>query len=181
MNRRLVELGQVIKTQVELVQCQLATPMAKVATTANKETESTPDTKGSDDESRAKDYYSLWQAEDAAAEEDTPPTFARRKTSMRQVVIGVAAAACLLVIVMFGTGTIEDMLTGFILINGPPGAQVWVEGTLIGETPLPKITAQIGEREVDVIHTDAGKILKTVVVDSESPSVLTLGPPEPAS
>jgi hypothetical protein len=68
-----------------------------------------------------------------------------------------------------------------LLIDGPPGAQVWVEGTLIGETPLPKISAEIGEREVVVIHPEAGEIRETVMVDSESPAVLTLGPAEPAN
>ncbi len=77
---------------------------------------------------------------------------------------------------MFGGGTLDSMPTGHILIDGPPGAQVWVEGTLIGETPLPEISAEIGEREVVVIHPEAGEIRQTVMVDSESPAVLTLEP-----
>ena len=150
---------------------------ASVTTTDTVETPDVPDA----DDAPAKDYYSLWQTDETPGLETVTDTAARPKRDARQAVVGIAAAACLVAVVMFGAGAADDIQIGYILVDGPPGAQVWVEGTLIGETPLPEISAQIGEREVVVIHPEAGEIRQTVLVDAESPTVLTLGPTEPVS
>jgi hypothetical protein len=68
----------------------------------------------------------------------------------------------------------EEPETGSILIDGPPGALVWVEGTLIGETPLPEITVELGEREVVVIHQETGEVRQTLTVGADEPAVLSL-------
>ena len=154
--------------------------VSKVASVAKADTEPTRDTENQV-ESRAKDYYSLWQTEDTPGDKSPTDVGARPRRTARNVVLAVAAAACLLIVVMFGAGNIDDIPTGYIVIDGPPGAKVWIEGTLIGETPLPEISAEIGAREVVVIHPEAGEIRQTVVVESESPAVLTLGPAEPVS
>ena len=134
----------------------------------------TPDTTDSAEISR-KDYYSLWHpAEGAGTESDEPAVSASRTSNLQRIVFGGVAAACILVGVMLGTGGVEETETGSIRIDGPPGAQVWVEGTLIGETPLPEISAELGEHEVVVIHPETGEIRRTVTVVADAPAVLSL-------
>ena len=120
------------------------------------------------------DYYSLFRdsdRQDGAALETAPPA---RRVSLRQAFIGIGAAAIVLVGVFVGTGTLDQQSTGLILIEGPPGAQVWIEGQLIGETPLPEISAEVGTLEIVVLHPEAGEVRQTVVVDADSPAILTL-------
>ena len=121
------------------------------------------------------DYYSLFRGRDprdGAGPETAPPA---RSVSLRQVFIGIAAAAVILVGIFIGTGTLDEESTGLIVIDGPPGAKVWVEGQLVGETPLPEITAEVGTREVVILHPEAGEVRQTVIVDADSPAILTLG------
>ena len=135
----------------------------------------TPDTTGDSEEASQKDYYSLWRpTEDTDAESGQPVAFAGRTSNLRRMVFGGIAAACILVGVMLGTRGIEEAEVGSIVIDGPPGAQVWVEGTLIGETPLPEISAELGEREVVVIHPESGEVRETVTVGADAPAVLSL-------
>ena len=128
-----------------------------------------PDTTGDSPETSHKDYYSLWHSAEGENESDAPSAVASRTSRVRQIVLGGAVAACLLVGVMLGTGGVEGPETGSILIDGPPGAQVWVEGTLIGETPLPEISAELGEREVVVIHPENGEVRQMVTVGTDAP------------
>ena len=121
------------------------------------------------------DYYSLFRggdAQDGTDPETAPPA---RRVNLRQVFVGIGAAAVILLGFFIGTGSLDDRSTGLILIEGPPGAQVWVEGQLIGETPLPEISADVGDREVVVLHPETGEVRQTVVVDADSPAILTLG------
>ena len=135
----------------------------------------TPEVTDDEPEAAQNDYYSLWQATDGTeTEADEPGASASRAPKLRQIVFGGVAAACILVGVMLGFGGNEETETGSILIDGPPGAQVWVEGTLIGETPLPEITAELGEREVVVIHPETGEVRQTLTVGADEPAVLSL-------
>ena len=122
------------------------------------------------------DYYSLFRGGAAQDETDDPETAPpARRVNLRQVFLGIGAAAVILLGFFMGTGSLDDRSTGLILIEGPPGAQVWVEGQLIGETPLPEISADVGDREVVVLHPEAGEVRQTVVVNADSPAILTLG------
>ena len=94
--------------------------------------------------------------------------------NLRQAFIGIGAAAVVLVGVFVGSGTLDKQSTGLILIEGPPGAQVWIEGQLIGETPLPEISAEVGTREIVVLYPEVGEVRQSVVVDADSPAILTL-------
>ena len=135
----------------------------------------TPDTTGDSGETSRKDYYSLWHpAEGASTESVEPGVSASRTPNLQRIIFGGVAAACILVGVMLGTGGVEEPESGSILIEGPPGAQVWVEGTLIGETPLPEISAELGEHEVVVIHPETGEVRQTVTVVADTPAVLSL-------
>jgi len=95
-------------------------------------------------------------------------------TDRRQILFGGAAAACVLIGVMLGFGGLGESQTVYIQIDAPPGAQVWLEGTLIGETPLPDISAEVGEQEVVVIHPETGEIRRTVIVGADSHTILSL-------
>ena len=96
------------------------------------------------------------------------------------MIVGLGLAAGVLLAILFGGGAFSGDATGYILIDGPPGAEVWVEGRFIGETPLPEIPATVGARQVIIRHPEAGEIRRTVVVDADSPAILTLGAdPEP--
>ena len=81
-------------------------------------------------------------------------------------------------VLYFGMGSAPEGNTGYIVVDGPPGAQVWIEGQLIGQTPLPEISAEVGAREVIIRHPDAGEIRETVTVDPEAPAMLRLAPDE---
>ena len=134
----------------------------------------TADTTDDGAETPQKDYYSLWHSADGTdAESDKPAALASRRLSLRGKVFGGAAAACILIGVMLSGGS-EETETGSILIDSPPGAQVWVEGTLIGETPLPEISAELGEREVVVIHPETGEVRETVTVSTDTTVVVSL-------
>lgn len=151
----------------------VAPPVAQVEPVS--EDPSAPDGTSESPETPTKDYYSLWQTDDTDSEPEEAQAATPRKTGLRQVLFGGAVAACILIGVMLGSGGSEEDPTGYILIDSPPGAQVWVEGTLIGETPLPEISASVGEHDVVVIHPDAGELRQTVTVDADSPTILTLG------
>ena len=134
----------------------------------------TDETTDDSPETPQKDYYSLWHsAAGTDAESDEPAALASRTSNLRGKVFGGAAAACILVGVMLSGGS-EETETGSILIDSPPGAQVWVEGTLIGETPLPEISAELGEREVVVIHPETGEVRETVTVSTDTTAVVSL-------
>ena len=135
----------------------------------------TPDTTDGSPETSQKDYYSLWHAADGTdAESDEPAALASRTSNPRRMVFGGVAAACILVGVLLSSGGNEETGTGSILIDGPPAAQVWLEGTLIGETPLPEISAELGEREVVVIHPENGEVRQTVTVGADATAVVSL-------
>ena len=126
------------------------------------------------------DYCSLWSSPAAADTASTSEKPNEHKPRSRQMIVGLGLAAGVLLAILFGGGAFSGDAISYILIDGPPGAEVWVEGRFIGETPLPEIPATVGARQVIIRHPEAGEIRRTVVVDADSPAILTLGAePEP--
>ena len=63
---------------------------------------------------------------------------------------------------------------GYVRVDGPPGAELWVEGSLVGLMPLPEIPTPIGTREVVVRHPAVGEWRELVVVGTDATAVLSL-------
>ncbi len=138
--------------------------------TAQTDTETAPDS----DEQAPQDYYSLWRGGDASEDTEVAEEVEGPASRVRRILLGAGAAACVVLALYFGMAGGPDGDTGYIVIDGPPGAQVWVAGKLIGQTPLPEISAEVGTLEVIVRHPDAGEIRETVTVNTEAPAVLRL-------
>ena len=73
---------------------------------------------------------------------------------------------------------------GYLRVDGPPGADVWIEGRLVGQTPLRDTPTPIGTREVVVRHPEAGERRELVVIGTGTVTVFrleTAGEPPPAA
>ena len=57
---------------------------------------------------------------------------------------------------------------GRISINALPWAQVWIDGTSVGETPLANLPLAIGEHEIVFRHPQLGERRETAVVKSDA-------------
>src|SRR5262249_4316742 len=55
---------------------------------------------------------------------------------------------------------------GRVSINAQPWAQVWIDGTLVGETPLANLAVSAGEHEVVFRHPQLGERRETTIVKS---------------
>jgi hypothetical protein len=55
---------------------------------------------------------------------------------------------------------------GRVSINAQPWAQVWIDGNLIGETPLANLTVSAGEHEIIFRHPQLGERRETTIVKS---------------
>jgi hypothetical protein len=55
---------------------------------------------------------------------------------------------------------------GRVSINAQPWAQVWIDGNLVGETPLANLTVSAGEHEIIFRHPQLGERRETTVVRS---------------
>jgi serine/threonine-protein kinase len=53
-----------------------------------------------------------------------------------------------------------------VSINAQPWAQVWIDGNLIGETPLANLTVSAGEHEIIFRHPQLGERRETTIVKS---------------
>ena len=53
---------------------------------------------------------------------------------------------------------------GSLSLNALPWAEVWLDGTRIGETPVGNVTARAGTHELIFRHPDHGEIRQTVIV-----------------
>lgn len=60
-----------------------------------------------------------------------------------------------------------------LVLDSPPGVEVWIEGVRIGVTPLADIRAAIGTREVLLRHPERGDIRKVVEVVSGRTTAVT--------
>jgi PEGA domain-containing protein len=55
---------------------------------------------------------------------------------------------------------------GRVSINAQPWAQVWIDGNLVGETPLANLTVSAGEHEIVFRHPQLGEHRETTIVKS---------------
>jgi hypothetical protein len=55
---------------------------------------------------------------------------------------------------------------GRVSINAQPWAQVWIDGNLVGETPLANLTVSAGEHEIVFRHPQLGERRETTIVKS---------------
>ena len=55
---------------------------------------------------------------------------------------------------------------GRVSINAQPWAQVWIDGNLVGETPLANLTVSAGEHEITFRHPQLGERRETTIVKS---------------
>jgi hypothetical protein len=55
---------------------------------------------------------------------------------------------------------------GRVSINALPWAQVWIDGNLVGETPLANLTVAPGEHEITFRHPQLGERRETAIVKS---------------
>jgi hypothetical protein len=55
---------------------------------------------------------------------------------------------------------------GRVSINAQPWAQVWIDGNLVGETPLANLTVSPGEHEIIFRHPQLGERRETTIVKS---------------
>jgi hypothetical protein len=53
---------------------------------------------------------------------------------------------------------------GSLSVAGPPGAEVWVDGERVGETPLSDVKISIGTRELTIRHPQLGERKLTVTI-----------------
>ena len=72
-----------------------------------------------------------------------------------------------------------ELPDGHLRIDGPPGADVWVGGRLIGHTPLSDTPIAMGTHDVVVRHPALGEWREEVVVGADAPTVLTVGDTDP--
>ena len=72
-----------------------------------------------------------------------------------------------------------ELPDGHLRIDGPPGADVWVGGRLIGQTPLSDTPIAMGTHDVVVRHPALGEWRQEVIVGADAPTVLTVGDTEP--
>jgi hypothetical protein len=55
---------------------------------------------------------------------------------------------------------------GRVSINAQPWAQVWIDGSLVGETPLANLTVSPGEHEIIFRHPQLGEHREKTIVKS---------------
>ena len=61
---------------------------------------------------------------------------------------------------------------GTLSLNAQPWAQVWVDGTRVGETPIGNLVRPIGRHEVVFRHPELGEHRETVMVTALQPTRL---------
>jgi hypothetical protein len=65
-----------------------------------------------------------------------------------------------------------DLPNGVVSINALPWAEVWINGTRVGETPIGNLPWQIGSHEVVFRHPQLGERRETVVIGAQNPARL---------
>ena len=56
---------------------------------------------------------------------------------------------------------------GDVSINALPWAEVWLDGTALGQTPLGKVSVPVGEHEILFRHPDLGERREKAIVRSD--------------
>lgn len=64
--------------------------------------------------------------------------------------------------------------TGSLAVNASPWADVWVDGHLVGQTPLSNISVAIGRHDITLRHPDLGERRQQVIVGAGEPARVTL-------
>jgi hypothetical protein len=59
---------------------------------------------------------------------------------------------------------------GSISINALPWANVWIDGNLVGETPLGNVSVPLGEHQIVFRHPELGERRETTIVRSDRPT-----------
>jgi hypothetical protein len=62
---------------------------------------------------------------------------------------------------------------GRLSVNAVPWADVWIDGTHLGETPLANIAVPIGQHEVSFRHPTLGEQRRTTIVRFDAPTRLS--------
>ena len=65
-----------------------------------------------------------------------------------------------------------DVPSGSLSLNAQPWAEVWVDGTRVGETPIGNLSRPIGRHEVVFRHPDLGERREIVTVTERQPARL---------
>ena len=71
-----------------------------------------------------------------------------------------------------GTRVTVPLPTGSLSINAQPWADVWVDGSPVGTTPLANLTLKVGTHQVLLRHPTLGERQQTVVVKAVTPARL---------
>ena len=77
------------------------------------------------------------------------------------------------------TSHILELPDGHLRVDGPPGADVWLDGGLIGRTPLADTPTAMGTHDLVVRHPVLGEWREEFVVGASAPAVVTVGGSEP--
>jgi hypothetical protein len=66
--------------------------------------------------------------------------------------------------------------SGYLLLNAIPYAEVYIDGKLMGYTPLPKQSLSIGDHVVRFKHPNAPEVVKNVTIskDKEEKLIVTM-------
>ena len=67
-----------------------------------------------------------------------------------------------------------NLPNGRLRVDGPTGTKVWVDGELVGQTPLENVPTQIGIHEIIAQHPDLGIWHEQVVVGTDTTGSITL-------
>jgi hypothetical protein len=62
---------------------------------------------------------------------------------------------------------------GSISINALPWADVWIDGNLVGETPLGNVSVPLGEHQIVFRHPELGERRETAIVRSDRPTLVS--------
>lgn len=71
-----------------------------------------------------------------------------------------------------GTRLAVPLPTGLLSINALPWADVWVDGTPVGTTPLANLSMKVGTHQVVLRHPTLGERQQTVIVKAVTPARL---------
>jgi hypothetical protein len=62
---------------------------------------------------------------------------------------------------------------GRVSINAVPWAEVWIGGTMVGETPLANFSLPLGEHEIVFRHPQLGERRQTAIVKGDAMTRVT--------
>ena len=70
------------------------------------------------------------------------------------------------------TATHIEVPNGLLNVNAQPWADVWVDGTSIGQTPIGNVPVRIGEHEILFRHPELGERREKIIVKLGEPARL---------